>query len=542
MARLISVGTPLGREALDGMPRLGWVEHPTPVTELSEIADRLGLAWMGVKRDDLCAELHGGTKVRKLDFVLAAPLLASAPEWISVGAIGSGHLATLTAAAEVLDRRLAAVCFWEPLGDWVLENLAFTASGPTTVRFHGSRVGVALRNPGALLSQRSGGLPVVAPGASDQHGVLGIVRAGLELAEQVRQGELPPPDRVYVPFGSGGTVAGLSLGFALGGLSTRIVAVATVERVFATAGRVRSLVRAACDALAAAGIEVPKGIGATPVEIDRTALGRGYGRATADSLRECASFRSSELPLEPIYSGKAMAALRARAPKAERILFWLTPHRGGLPRADDWRERLPAALESRLNHPGRVGRRRMILVGGAAAAGLAFGVRACGHGSIEGWRGEVLSEWEGTVIAAAVAVLVPERPGGPLPPGPSPEEAAIAVDRFVLGMSARARTELHGMFVLLEHGTLIGGELLRLTRLDPEPRFAYLAGLMRRSDDVGHAARGLRDLCYLGFYQDSRAWGPLGYGGPLVGPEPRGLGRYDALVAPPGAPPSGAAP
>ncbi len=49
-------------------------------------------------------------------------------------------------------------------------------------------------------------------------GTLGHVNAALELAEQIEAGELPPPARVVVPLGSGGTAAGLALGFAIAGL------------------------------------------------------------------------------------------------------------------------------------------------------------------------------------------------------------------------------------------------------------------------------------------------------------------------------------
>ena len=112
---------------LDAFPRLGWVDAPTPVTALPDLADVLGLAWLGVKRDDRLPTLHGGSKVRKLDFALAAPTVARAPTWTSFGAIGSGHLSTLTAAATHLERRLLARCFFEPLGPWVEEELAFTA-------------------------------------------------------------------------------------------------------------------------------------------------------------------------------------------------------------------------------------------------------------------------------------------------------------------------------------------------------------------------------------------------------------------------------
>src|SRR5215468_1905010 len=102
---------------LDALPRLGWVEEATPVTPLPALAEELGLEFLGVKRDDLGEALYGGTKPRKLDYLLAAPPFADAPEWTGVGGIGSGALVALTAAAERLGRRLSAYVFWTPLSE-----------------------------------------------------------------------------------------------------------------------------------------------------------------------------------------------------------------------------------------------------------------------------------------------------------------------------------------------------------------------------------------------------------------------------------------
>jgi 1-aminocyclopropane-1-carboxylate deaminase/D-cysteine desulfhydrase-like pyridoxal-dependent ACC family enzyme len=191
-------------DVLDGLPRLGWAAEPTPVQPMLELAQELGLGWLGCKRDDLTVPGHGGTKTRKLDFLLASPPWRDAPKWISVGAIGSGHLVACTAAAERLGRQLEAHLFWEPLSAGVLDNLAYTASGPTTLFYHSSRIALALRRPGVLTALHMAGVPVIPPGGTTPVAMLGLVRAGLELAGQVQRGELPEPQRLYVSLGSGG--------------------------------------------------------------------------------------------------------------------------------------------------------------------------------------------------------------------------------------------------------------------------------------------------------------------------------------------------
>jgi D-cysteine desulfhydrase len=74
--------------------------------------------------------------------------------------------------------------------------------------------------------------------------MLGVVRAGLELSGQIRSGVLPEPERIYVALGTGGTAIGLSIGLALGGVRTKVVAVAVVESVLSSEARLNAMRRA----------------------------------------------------------------------------------------------------------------------------------------------------------------------------------------------------------------------------------------------------------------------------------------------------------
>ncbi len=333
--------------ALDALPRLGWLAEPTPVTPLGDLAAELGLDALWVKRDDLLPALHGGTKVRKLDLLLATEPWASAELLASSGAIGSGHLVAVVSAAAEAGKRVEAHCFGEPISAGVLDNLACTASGAETVCFHPTRPGVVLRHPWLLSAGRWRGRAVIPPGATCPDGMLGVVRGGLELAAQVEAGELPCPDRVYVPLGSAGTTVGLALGLGLAGLSPTLHAVAVVERPLATLGRLRRLTAALRRRLVALGVDIAADAPLPPLVVDRSQLGPGYGVPTPAALAACARLEPAGLFLEPVYSGKAFAALLADAAArpAGRALLWLTPRRGGpLPAAEGWRARLPASL------------------------------------------------------------------------------------------------------------------------------------------------------------------------------------------------------
>lgn len=516
-------------EAMGKLPSRGWVSRPSPITHLDALARHLGLASLDVKRDDLLEGLHGGTKVRKLDLLFATAPYADAPHLASVGAIGSGHLAACTAAAQALGRRLDAHVFLEPVSAGVLENLAFVASGPTTLIAYRSRLALALRRPSLLLRASSDGLPVIPPGATLPAAVAGVARAGLELAEQLRAGALEPPDVVYCALGTGGTVAGLALGLGLAGVKTEVRAVATVERIFSSARGVRRLIDAAARWLALHGVEA-RGDLAVPVRVLHRQLGPGYGVATAQSLAAVELLRTEGVPLEPIYTGKAFAALLADAPARRlprRVLFWNTVHRGSLPRDPRWREKLPPQLMRSLDRATTRPDRRALVLGGLGALGAVTLGRVTGYPPVA-WAGEVLSSWEAQVLAASAELLS----GLKVPDGLT---VATNVDRFLVALPPAMQGEIHQLLALVEHGTTpLGLRLSRFTRLPPEAREAFLASLEARGGLLAQAVRGLRDLVLMGTYQDARSWPGTGYPGPPPSGPPVAT-AWDAARARPGA-------
>lgn len=504
-------------QKLGSIPRLGWVDAPSPVEPLASAAQEMGLDALWVKRDDVLGLAHGllgGTKVRKLDVLLASAPWRDAPAWASVGAIGSGHLVALSAAARLLKRQLRAHLFWEPPSPDLLQNLAYVASGPGELRFSRSRVGLSLRAPRVLLSERIGDAAVVPPGASCLLGQAGIALGALELKRQIDEGLCPAPAHVFVPLGSGGTLVGLMVGLALAGVPCTLHGVAVVERVFATERGVRARARRLLAFLGAEGATLPT------LRVHRGQLGRGYGFATTASLEACARLSDVGVGLDPIYSGKAMAGLSAAAPSLRgAVLFWLTPRSPGpLPAAPDWRERLPRALRRELEaaeHPRGPARRRVLL----GAAGLVAGVavaRTTGYPRAPAGL-SVVGRAELAVLLAALEVVIA--------PEPTPEASADIVrriDRFLATQTAFTRWQVRGAIALVEQSPLaLMGRWARFSELGRADRLASLDALAGRGGVAAEAGRALRDLAMVGHYQRPDAWSRLGYRGPWVGREAR---------------------
>ena len=79
---------------------------------------------------------------------------------------------------------------------------------------------------------RGGRPPYLLPaGGSSPVGAVGYVEAALEIAAQVGDGALPEPAHVVVPVGTGGTAAGLALGFQLAGMRTRVVGIVVNDQL-----------------------------------------------------------------------------------------------------------------------------------------------------------------------------------------------------------------------------------------------------------------------------------------------------------------------
>ena len=530
---------------LDGLPRLGLIEAATPITPLPNLASELGVEWLGVKRDDLSDALCGGTKPRKLDYLLAIPPWSEAERWAATGAIGSGNIVALTAAAAQLGRTLDAHLFWEPPNEHILDSLAYIASGPTEVVFHRNRVTMALSSPALLGSGRLGSAQVVPPGATAAAAMLGSARAALELAAQIDEGQLPVPDRIYLSFGSGGTAVGLAVGLVLAGLGTQVVAVSAVERVMSSGRRARALARAAEELLLASDIDARGVAAAMRLRLDHGQVGRGYAIPTKAGRRALRRLARQRIELEAVYTAKAMAALLAQPPKGERVLFWHTAHLGPLPHEHDWNSRVPPALRRRLWALGPEGqvrklrRRKVLAVVGVALLG-ATAVRLTGYDSAPGFQGLALASWEGQVLRAAAEALIPRASDGEL------DRIPAAVDRYVASMPTSTLRELGAAFAVLEHGTLLGGSLRRFTALSVEDRLALLEKLAARDDLLGQIYGGVRELCMLAYYQQPSTWPAIGYGGPLVGPSLPAADplrpswpSYDALRAPAGVLPDG---
>ncbi len=304
------------------LPRLPLAILPTPVEQAPGLAAALGVGDLWVKRDDRSGTLYGGNKVRKLEWLLAGAQARGRTRLATVGGIGSNHVLATALYARPLGLSLDAAVFLHPKS--AASERSVRAALAAGVRYHVARSAASL--PAAMMAARRGRPPAhwIPAGGSSPLGSLGYVEAALELSAQIDAGECPCPGVLVLPLGSGGTVAGLLVGFALAGLDVPILAVAVVHRFITNESGTRRLAARTAALLRRCGVDVPTG--RRPLEVVHDAFGRGYAHPTAESAGATRDAAAAGLALETTYTGKALAAIAARKERFARatVLFWNT--------------------------------------------------------------------------------------------------------------------------------------------------------------------------------------------------------------------------
>jgi 1-aminocyclopropane-1-carboxylate deaminase/D-cysteine desulfhydrase-like pyridoxal-dependent ACC family enzyme len=306
--------------ALARIPRASLGDFPTPVQRIELGAEHPLAGELWIKRDDLTASPLGGNKIRALEFLLGG--LAPGDVVLTAGGEGSTHVLTTATAVRALGGSTHAVRWrheMNPSSHEVAARASEICASVITER--GPAIGL-LR---AHLARR-GGMRWIPPGGTSPLGMLGHVNAALELADQVKRGEMPSPARIVLPVGSGGTAAGLALGFAIAGVDTMVVGARVAPRIAAGRARVLSLARRVRKYLSdLTGEPIPR-VDASRVEIVHDVYAGAYGRALPEAERGAAMLRKATgLRLDGTYSAKAFtAAIDLARRESGTTLFWLT--------------------------------------------------------------------------------------------------------------------------------------------------------------------------------------------------------------------------
>jgi L-cysteate sulfo-lyase len=319
---------------LSRFPRVALGHLPTPLERMDRLRKLLGpdCPTLYVKRDDCTGLASGGNKTRKLEFLMGEALAQGANAVITFGALQSNHARQTAAAAA----KLGLYC------DLILVDMVegrgadYRRSGNILfdkllgARIHGVAGDEAASKLEEVLAEhkRAGRKAYVVPmGGSNAVGSVGYVAAFGEIETQARSLDLKI-DAIVHATSSGGTQAGLIAGAALSGSATRVMGVNVYKKNVAdVAGTVHAQALETMQMLSG-GLD-----GATErLHVIDGYQGDAYG-VPSDEMVEAVliAAQTEGLLLDPVYSGKAMAALighvrRGKFTRDQTVVFL---HTGG---------------------------------------------------------------------------------------------------------------------------------------------------------------------------------------------------------------------
>ncbi len=318
---------------LDQLPRVSLGRFPTPLDDAPRLAEALGVVRLLVKRDDLTDLALGGNKVRKLEFLLGDALAQQCDTIITTASDQSNFLRLIAAAARRLSLRPILVVRGRPeapsRGNLLLMRLFEAEIRYASTQDPYAESTIGLMHEVADEVRRRGGRPYVVHLATFSGGLatVGYLPAAFELAEQLRARGVRC-DHVVVAIGSGTTYAGLLLGLRSAGLDCHVLGSSVNTGARALREHVKAQMRAASEILSLASPADEE------IDITDAHVGGGYGIPTADSVDAVRlAARCEGLVFDPIYTGKAWAALRhaVRAGAIARDATVVFMHTGGAP-------------------------------------------------------------------------------------------------------------------------------------------------------------------------------------------------------------------
>jgi D-cysteine desulfhydrase/L-cysteate sulfo-lyase len=303
---------------------------------MPNLTHHCGGARLLVKRDDCTGLAFGGNKIRQLEFYLGAASEENADTILITGAVQSNFVRSAAAGASKLgmschiqleERVTTEAPRYRDSGNVLIDKLL----GATLHSYpQGEDEAGADRQLGKISAelQAAGHKPYIIPLAPGHPplGSLGYVVAAMELLSQIKEGGLSI-DEIFVASGSGATHAGLLFGLRALGSTIRVTG--SCVRRNATLQTVR--ISDTCDGIAKL-LAVESSVTDDDINLTDAFLEPGYGNLNEPTAKAIVlGARTEALMLDPVYSGKAMAALIHYAKLADDGSTFVFLHTGGTP-------------------------------------------------------------------------------------------------------------------------------------------------------------------------------------------------------------------
>ncbi len=294
------------------IPRRSYIKQMTPLQKLPNLSQALGgEVEIYIKRDDLLP--YGGNKTRKLEFLFQEAVDLGADTIITASTVQCNHnlMALLMANMEGMKTELILENWAKADYEYSLDpnkhlyefagvSRTVSCGAPVTGPLH--TMELALKRKADLEAQ--GKKPyILARGGTCPLGNCGYILCAGELVEQSKEMNLDF-DHVVCPSGTGGTQAGLIIGFEQVNHPASVIGINVAQN---NERQLKAVYGALEGTSSLLNLEVPP---MDKVLCYEEYVGEGYSRPTAE-LKEAIELlaRTEGILLDPVYSGKALAGL-----------------------------------------------------------------------------------------------------------------------------------------------------------------------------------------------------------------------------------------
>ncbi|WP_353241716.1 D-cysteine desulfhydrase [Providencia sp.] len=291
------------KQTLRQFEKVDLLKTSTPLHRLNNLSKKFGRE-IYIKRDDMTPLAMGGNKLRKLEFLMADALAKNAKIIVTAGAIQSNHVRQTAAVAAMYGLECVAL-LENPIQS---NDTNFLNNGNKLLTdLFGARCVMCdeLTDPQTQMEALIESLSlrdayIVPMGGSNALGALGYIQCAVEIAEQ--KPKHIEFDKIIVASGSAGTHAGLAIGLQELLPQSQLIGVTVSRKQQDQAPKVEKLQNELAQLLTLH--QVPD------VILWDNFFAPMYGMPNQQALAAIKLLAQQEgVLLDPVYTGKAMAAL-----------------------------------------------------------------------------------------------------------------------------------------------------------------------------------------------------------------------------------------
>ncbi len=351
MSIIANLHKQLGR--FDSIPRTQLFSGTTALETMPNLTAHCGGAQLLVKRDDCTGLAFGGNKTRQLEFYLGEASAQNADTVVITSSVQS-NFARMAAAGT---RKLGMSCHIQLEERVATDDPSYRSSGNV---FIDKLLGATLHSyPDgedesgadqqleviAAELRAAGRRPYIIPLGPGHPplGALGYVVAATELLTQIEARDLLI-DEIFVGSGSGATHAGLLFGLRALGSGISVTGVCVRRSAALQQARIKDT----CERLATL-LDVSSKVTDDDINLNDDFLAPGYSVPSDATLRAIVlGARTEALMVDPVYTGKVLAAVIREATNTDNRSTLLFVHTGGAPALFAYQQAMDRALTAEL--------------------------------------------------------------------------------------------------------------------------------------------------------------------------------------------------